>query len=178
MFSQIVCSSLACTHTTGTGKQCRERWHNQLDPNIKKEGWSEEEDRVLLQSHLELGNHWVEISKVHTHSHIHTLPLLQGQNRAGQADCLIETRKVKWLSTLLSYPARVRINLYKTGIHIYMINLLHMNDKIDTSKTKDHEYRIRLCIARHVFKLTPCIGRSCLARTNSTRTRAFSRNRK
>ena len=49
---------------TGTGKQCRERWHNQLDPNIKKEGWSEEEDRVLLQAHTELGNHWVEISKV------------------------------------------------------------------------------------------------------------------
>ena len=48
---------------TGTGKQCRERWHNQLDPNIKKEGWSEEEDRVLLQAHMELGNHWVEISK-------------------------------------------------------------------------------------------------------------------
>lgn len=51
-------------HTPGTGKQCRERWHNQLDPNIKKEGWSEEEDRVLLQAHTELGNHWVEISKV------------------------------------------------------------------------------------------------------------------
>lgn len=52
------------TRTPGTGKQCRERWHNQLDPNIKKEGWSEEEDRVLLQAHTELGNHWVEISKV------------------------------------------------------------------------------------------------------------------
>jgi hypothetical protein len=48
----------------GTGKQCRERWHNQLDPNIKKEGWSEEEDRTLLMAHHELGNHWVEISKV------------------------------------------------------------------------------------------------------------------
>jgi hypothetical protein len=51
---------------TGTGKQCRERWHNQLDPNIKKEGWSEEEDRILLHAHTELGNHWVEISKVLT----------------------------------------------------------------------------------------------------------------
>jgi hypothetical protein len=56
--------SLADVHKTGTGKQCRERWHNQLDPNIKKEGWSEEEDRILLQAHTELGNHWVEISKV------------------------------------------------------------------------------------------------------------------
>ena len=66
------------THTPGTGKQCRERWHNQLDPNIKKEGWSEEEDRVLLQAHTELGNHWVEISKVFScvHSLVLVLPLL------------------------------------------------------------------------------------------------------
>ena len=26
------------------GKQCRERWHNQLDPNIKKCAWSEDEE--------------------------------------------------------------------------------------------------------------------------------------
>eukprot|EP00802_Teleaulax_amphioxeia_P006698 Tamp_06703.p1 GENE.Tamp_06703~~Tamp_06703.p1 ORF type:complete len:570 (-),score=118.45 Tamp_06703:941-2512(-) len=56
--------SLIASNLPGrTGKQCRERWHNQLDPNIKKEGWSEEEDRILLQAHTELGNHWVEISK-------------------------------------------------------------------------------------------------------------------
>ena len=36
--------SLIASNLPGrTGKQCRERWHNQLDPNIKKEGWSEEE---------------------------------------------------------------------------------------------------------------------------------------
>lgn len=33
-----------------SGKQCRERWHNQLDPSIKKEQWTEEEDRILLQA--------------------------------------------------------------------------------------------------------------------------------
>ena len=31
-----------------TGKQCRERWHNQLDPVIKKNHWTPEEDRILL----------------------------------------------------------------------------------------------------------------------------------
>ena len=34
-----------------TGKQCRERWHNQLDPSIKKDGWTEEEDAVLAAAH-------------------------------------------------------------------------------------------------------------------------------
>ncbi|KAL5225926.1 hypothetical protein ABZP36_012565 [Zizania latifolia] len=45
------------------GKQCRERWHNHLRPNIKKDAWSEEEDIVLIQKHKEIGNRWAEIAK-------------------------------------------------------------------------------------------------------------------
>lgn len=33
------------------GKQCRERWHNHLNPNIKKERWSEEEDIAIMEAH-------------------------------------------------------------------------------------------------------------------------------
>mmetsp|Transcript_27453 Transcript_27453/g.51304 ORF Transcript_27453/g.51304 Transcript_27453/m.51304 type:complete len:434 (-) Transcript_27453:103-1404(-) len=46
-----------------TGKQCRERWHNQLDPTITKKPWSKEEEQVLLSAHDELGNRWAEIAK-------------------------------------------------------------------------------------------------------------------
>ncbi|CAL9106014.1 unnamed protein product [Musa acuminata var. zebrina] len=45
------------------GKQCRERWHNHLRPNIKVDSWSEEEDKILIQAHSQLGNRWVEIAK-------------------------------------------------------------------------------------------------------------------
>ncbi|XP_010249414.1 PREDICTED: transcription factor MYB98-like [Nelumbo nucifera] len=45
------------------GKQCRERWYNHLRPDIKKEIWTEEEDRILVQAHAELGNKWAEIAK-------------------------------------------------------------------------------------------------------------------
>ncbi|XP_043721085.1 transcription factor MYB64-like [Telopea speciosissima] len=45
------------------GKQCRERWHNHLRPNIKKDTWSEEEERVLVESHKKVGNKWAEIAK-------------------------------------------------------------------------------------------------------------------
>ncbi|PNT76469.1 transcription factor MYB115 isoform X2 [Brachypodium distachyon] len=45
------------------GKQCRERWHNHLRPNIKKDTWSEEEDMILIQTHKEVGNKWAEIAK-------------------------------------------------------------------------------------------------------------------
>ncbi|KAH6755440.1 myb domain protein 98 [Perilla frutescens var. hirtella] len=45
------------------GKQCRERWHNHLRPDIKKDVWTEEEDRVLIEAHAEVGNKWAEIAK-------------------------------------------------------------------------------------------------------------------
>jgi hypothetical protein len=32
------------------GKQCRERWHNHLNPDIKKDKWTDEEDRLLIQA--------------------------------------------------------------------------------------------------------------------------------
>ncbi|QCE04210.1 myb proto-oncogene protein [Vigna unguiculata] len=45
------------------GKQCRERWHNHLRPNIRKESWSLEEDMILIKAHQEFGNRWSEIAK-------------------------------------------------------------------------------------------------------------------
>jgi len=46
------------------GKQCRERWHNQLDPAIRKEPWTAEEERVLRDAHNKFGNKWAEIAKM------------------------------------------------------------------------------------------------------------------
>ncbi|KAI5408783.1 transcription factor MYB119 [Lathyrus oleraceus] len=45
------------------GKQCRERWQNHLRPNIKKDSWSEEEEKILVESHGKMGNRWAEIAK-------------------------------------------------------------------------------------------------------------------
>ena len=45
------------------GKQCRERWHNHLDPKVNKDNWTEEEENILFTKHLECGNKWSEISK-------------------------------------------------------------------------------------------------------------------
>ena len=46
-----------------TGKQCRERWHNQLDPTNSKLPWSKEEEQKLIALHDEFGNRWAEIAK-------------------------------------------------------------------------------------------------------------------
>ena len=45
------------------GKQCRERWHNHLNPDINRAPWSEEEDRIILSVHATMGNKWAELAK-------------------------------------------------------------------------------------------------------------------
>lgn len=45
-------------------KQCRERWHNHLNPEISKQPWSMAEDRTILAQHSVLGNKWAEIAKL------------------------------------------------------------------------------------------------------------------
>ena len=39
------------------------RWHNHLNPGIRKDAWTEEEDRMIVELHRELGNKWAEIAK-------------------------------------------------------------------------------------------------------------------
>jgi hypothetical protein len=46
-----------------TPKQCRERWHNNLDPSIQKGPWSPEEDQLLAEKQSVLGNKWAEIAR-------------------------------------------------------------------------------------------------------------------
>jgi hypothetical protein len=46
------------------GKNCRERWFNHLNPDLQKGQWSAEEDELVLQKHMEIGNKWSEIAKL------------------------------------------------------------------------------------------------------------------
>lgn len=43
---------------TRTGKQCRERYINHLDPNTKKTPWTLEENNVLRDMYPEFGSKW------------------------------------------------------------------------------------------------------------------------
>lgn len=56
-------SSIARKMGTRMGKQCRERWHNHLNPNISKKPFTMEEDMKIIELHKRYGNKWSEIAK-------------------------------------------------------------------------------------------------------------------
>ena len=46
-----------------TSKQCRERWHNNLEAGYNHKRWSIKEQATLLLYHMEFGNRWCDISQ-------------------------------------------------------------------------------------------------------------------
>ena len=45
-------------------KQCRERWHNSLNPNLVKSIWLPQEDEIIRQMQMQLGNKWAKIAEM------------------------------------------------------------------------------------------------------------------
>ncbi|OWZ08188.1 hypothetical protein PHMEG_00019308 [Phytophthora megakarya] len=55
--------AVIASHLEGrNGKQCRERWHNQLNPSIKKTPWTDEENTTIITMQAQLGNSWAKIT--------------------------------------------------------------------------------------------------------------------
>lgn len=49
---------IAVTMIARSGKQCRERYINHLDPDMKRSPWTTKEDRALKDLYPELGSKW------------------------------------------------------------------------------------------------------------------------
>ncbi|XVF55157.1 hypothetical protein PTKIN_Ptkin06aG0014000 [Pterospermum kingtungense] len=47
-----------------SGKSCRLRWCNQLDPAVKRKPFTDEEDRIIISAHAVHGNKWAVIARL------------------------------------------------------------------------------------------------------------------
>jgi hypothetical protein len=57
-------SNIAAFVPGRTGKQCRERWHNHLNPSIKKGAWDAMEDHTIAWVYRHYGAKWSLIARL------------------------------------------------------------------------------------------------------------------
>lgn len=96
-----------------SGKQCRERWLNHLNPEINKMSWTEEEEQILFFYQELLGNKWSYISKyipgrpesaIKNHFYSSVRQGIRKYNRYAR-DC----RLIEKFTEILHYPSLVKL---------------------------------------------------------------------
>ena len=45
-------------------RQCRDRWHNVLDPKIVRTPWTKAEDEFIIEMQSKIGSKWAKMAKM------------------------------------------------------------------------------------------------------------------
>eukprot|EP00301_Raphidiophrys_heterophryoidea_P003845 c11720_g1_i1.p1 GENE.c11720_g1_i1~~c11720_g1_i1.p1 ORF type:complete len:334 (+),score=85.61 c11720_g1_i1:114-1115(+) len=98
-------SSIADVLAGRTGKQCRERWRNHVDPSITREPFSHEEDCLVVGLVDQFGTKWAKIAK--------SLP--------GRTDNAIKNR---YYSSLMKKSRERRLNRFTAHEDALIISLV------------------------------------------------------
>lgn len=120
-----------------TGKQCRERWNNNLSPEISKESWTAEEEKILFELQKIHGNKWSVIAeklegRTDNSTKNHFYSIVRKNLRKFNKKQPVGSKLTGNLQTLLNDPRYSKI-LLKKPRHYSRKNSLKANSK-DTSR--------------------------------------------
>ena len=115
-----------------TVKQCRERWHNKLNPNIKLSPWSEQEINIFFKSFKKYGPKWAKLSN--------ELPGRTDNAVKNYFYCRLRKTARRINKGIISDD--MKITSQEIEYNIYLINYLlnSYSDSKDTSKPINDKY--------------------------------------
>ncbi|KAL2894150.1 Transcription factor MYB52 [Bienertia sinuspersici] len=125
-----------------SGKSCRLRWFNQLDPRINRKPFTEEEEERLLTAHRIHGNKWALISRlfpgrtdnaVKNHWHV-IMARMQRERSKQQSTCK------KSSATLISPNNTVSSNITASSTHNLFSKTPKSHCNYGTLKYDHHHY--------------------------------------